>query len=543
MLVIVLVLSLLPGIAMTASAADVVTYNGNELSAFKNRTKEEIRSKYSAACEAGGSYRNGETSTYYQAQPSLAAPYSAGKLTADTHAAMTAMTNFYRWLVGVQPLKSGSYHTDSLQAGALVRNWEFAHRVSNSSKPADMDQALWNLGANADHNILAMGYTPRGAISGWLDEGYSLSGETWNTIGHRMSLLHSNVSELLFGYAGSITIGLVAQWENTQELPFNAYPAPGYMPLNALGAYSSAWSIELNPEILNVYDPAQVIVRVTDMITGASYDCTEANNKLSGGGTLVFVQPSPGPNSYLYQDGSKFKVEVFGLTDVSTGKAAQISYTTEMFDVTKDNAATPTDSKPGETEPGDTKPTDTWANPFKDVKKGAWYYDSVKFVCEREMMNGMAPDQFAPNASLTRAMLVTVLYRYENEPAISGGMPFSDVKSGWYYDAVRWAAANGIVNGTSPTTFNPNGKITREQMVAILYRYAKYKGVDVSAQASLKAFPDNGKVAGYAQSPFAWSVANNIINGDGGYLKPQGNATRAQVAAVLQRYILNVIEK
>ena len=177
------------------------------------------------------------------------------------------------------------------------------------------------------------------------------------------------------------------------------------------------------------------------------------------------------------------------------------------------------------------------------MNTSAWYHLPVDFVVSRNLMNGTGADTFDPNGQLTRAMLVTILYRYEGEPAVSGTVPFQDVSTkAYYYDAVRWAAANGIVKGTSATTYAPNQAITREQMVVILYRYAQMKKVDVSAQGKLDSFPDSAKVSGYAKEALAWAVSEGIINGDDGYLKPQGTATRAQVAAVLQRYIENVIE-
>ena len=142
---------------------------------------------------------------------------------------------------------------------------------------------------------------------------------------------------------------------------------------------------------------------------------------------------------------------------------------------------------------------------------------------------------------MTRAMLVTVLYRLEGEPAVSGRSGFSDVTFNSYYeDAVTWAADNGIVNGTSITTFSPNANVTREQMAAILYRYAQHKKYNTAASSGLNGFTDHASVSGYAAASLEWAVAEKLVNGSNGKLMPTGNATRAQVAAILHRFVENV---
>lgn len=182
--------------------------------------------------------------------------------------------------------------------------------------------------------------------------------------------------------------------------------------------------------------------------------------------------------------------------------------------------------------------------PFGDVKSADWFYNDVKYVYEKGMMAGTAADVFAPNATTTRAMIVTILYRLEGSPAVTGTSAFVDVPAGqWYTDAVNWAAANQIVNGTSATTFAPNDSITREQMAAILYRYAQYKGYDVTKKADLSGYSDNGQVSAYAKDALAWANAAKLINGvTNTTLAPQGNATRAQVSAILHRFCDGVVK-
>ena len=179
--------------------------------------------------------------------------------------------------------------------------------------------------------------------------------------------------------------------------------------------------------------------------------------------------------------------------------------------------------------------------PFTDVRESDWFYEDVAFAYENGLFAGTSDTTFSPNASMTRAMLVTVLYRLEGQPAVNGRSGFSDVQyNGYYEDAVTWAADNGIVNGTSTTMFSPNANVTREQMAAILYRYAQYKKYNTVASSGLNGFTDHASVSGYAAASLEWAVAEKLVNGSAGKLMPTGNATRAQVAAILHRFVENV---
>lgn len=202
----------------------------------------------------------------------------------------------------------------------------------------------------------------------------------------------------------------------------------------------------------------------------------------------------------------------------------------------------PDDGKPEPTEPEPTEPEP--AKPykdvadFKDVKTTAWYYEPVKFVAARGLMVGVAEDRFGPDTALTRAMMVQLLYAYEGSQPNDGRTKFRDVApDAWYAKAVCWAAANGIVSGTSDTTFDPNTPITREQMVAILQRYARFKGLEVESSGDLSRFPDHGQVSDWATESMNWAVDVKIIAGSGGKILPKGVATRAQVATVLKAFV------
>ena len=182
--------------------------------------------------------------------------------------------------------------------------------------------------------------------------------------------------------------------------------------------------------------------------------------------------------------------------------------------------------------------------PFVDVAEGDWFYDAVVYAYQNELMDGVGGNRFAPNSETTRAQLVTILYRLEGQPAVSGDLPFTDVETGtWYTDAILWAAQNNIVNGVSDTEFAPGDDLTRQQLVTILYRYAEAKGYDVSASADLSGYPDADQVQDYAQPAMAWAVAENIIQGmEDGTLKPAGNASRAQIATILMRFCEDVAQ-
>lgn len=180
---------------------------------------------------------------------------------------------------------------------------------------------------------------------------------------------------------------------------------------------------------------------------------------------------------------------------------------------------------------------------YEDVPEDAWYYEAVQYTSEHGLFQGITETKFGPHITMTRGMLVTVLYRLEGEPAVDGQtQPFTDVDAGRYYgDAITWAANSGVVNGVTDTRFAPEAAVTREQMVTVLYRYAGLEGADVTAKADLESFPDHDQVKPYARDAFSWAVGAGIIQGNsnGGVttLSPRNSATRAQVAAVLMRYL------
>ena len=193
-------------------------------------------------------------------------------------------------------------------------------------------------------------------------------------------------------------------------------------------------------------------------------------------------------------------------------------------------------------------PSTGFENPFTDVSESDWFFNDVKFVYQNGLMNGTSATTFSPEGTTSRGMIVTILWRMAGSPDMEDkiwGYPFADVDATAYYGtAVYWARLNGIAGGYDDATFGPNDPITREQMAAILYRYAQYKGYDVSAKADLNKFTDADEISNYALEALQWANAEGLINGKGdGVLDPKGQATRAEAAAILTRFCEQYAEK
>ena len=176
---------------------------------------------------------------------------------------------------------------------------------------------------------------------------------------------------------------------------------------------------------------------------------------------------------------------------------------------------------------------------FIDVSTSAWYYNDVQYVALKNIMAGMSKDTFGPELSLTRAQFVTILHRLAGAPKVNATESFKDVASGqWYTDAVIWAVDAGITSGYSKTVFGTNDSIQREQIAAMMYRYAKYKGLSTSETADLSKYKDASQVSSYAVTSMKWAVGTGLIQGrTNGTLDPKGSVTRAECAAIITRYM------
>lgn len=252
-------------------------------------------------------------------------------------------------------------------------------------------------------------------------------------------------------------------------------------------------------------------------VNAATNGAVAADKKTASKGTMVTVTASPSKGYVV--DAVKV-VDKDGKDVAVTGKDGKYVFTMPG------SAVTVTGTFKAET---------PVALPFTDVKSGNWFYPAVQYAYAQGLMTGTSATTFAPNGTMNRAMIVTVLYRLEKSPAVTGASKFTDVPAGqWYSDAVAWAAANKIVNGYDETTFGPMNAVTREQMAAILFRYEQVKGLEnVTLEENLNRFPDQNKISAYAIPALQWAVGQRIINGNAdGTLDPTGTATRAQVAQI-----------
>ena len=243
-------------------------------------------------------------------------------------------------------------------------------------------------------------------------------------------------------------------------------------------------------------------------------------------GSVVTIQDADGSTLYETTAADRMSGVIFSSDAVAEGETYTLLVDGETVETAEAVLGVSNDTGMGGQPSGGTG--------FRDVQADAWYADAVQYVVSEGLMNGTDAAAFSPDTSMSRAMLVTVLYRLSGEPAVSQDSGFADVAADAYYaDAVSWATEQGIVTGTSQTAFSPDESVTREQMAALLYRYAG----EPSAAGDLSAYADADSVSAYASDAMAWCVENGVLNGtDGSRLEPAASATRAEVAAVLQRF-------
>ena len=328
-------LMLSTGAVTTAGAAqnETVILDLDELPAFKGRTMEQIGEKYGEVSAAAPTYSDNDPSTWYSVAPSLENPYEPGVLTEDAHKAMLAMTNYFRWLSG-SPAYSGTLESSAdLQAGALVRNFDFNHFVSADKKPEDMSDELWEQGAHAYHNIIAWGYTPQGSVTGWMNEGYNTYFKSFDTVGHRHALISPYYAGISYGYSGHVGIGTTHYPQDSLGYdPYKvtlAFPSPGYFPNNLINPDESVWEVYLADKTLHAEENAAVTVTITNLDTGKVMERSAADNTVQNSDTVVlFVQPDDAEDTYT----DRYRVNIQGLKDAG-GKDAEIVYTVDFFDV------------------------------------------------------------------------------------------------------------------------------------------------------------------------------------------------------------------
>ena len=314
-------------------------------------------------------------------------------------------------------------------------------------------------------------------------------------------------------------------------------------------------------------------------LSGISPSCQslQVTLSLSGDGTTYTYLPDSGLNrNGIYttsrQEGSQVTIYITAkrgvLTESGSLELGTLSTTDgTLFTITGYSGLLMTDSAstelPGEDsgssgqQPGtgggsssggsggageDAGASETPSLPFADVAKDTWYTQAVEYVYEKGLMTGTAEDRFSPDMTTSRAMIVTMLYRLEGSPAVSGGTAFSDVAPNqWYAGAVAWASANGVISGYGNGSFGPEDTITREQLATIFCRYAAYKGAPGVTPAPLEGYTDAAQISPYATEAMSWAIGAGLITGTGDTtLSPTGFATRAQAAVILSRFCQNL---
>lgn len=316
------------------ASTDEITYNINDLEIFLDRSMQEIADKYSDARYIDPAYNDKDYTTWYDELPSVVYPYNAGRISNAAYSEMIAMTNFYRWLVGCDSVSKLNYDEDTLplQTGALVRNFSWQHIVIDSQKPADMSDEIWQKGAGCDHNILAKGYTPVGAVSAWISEGYDYELETWKSIGHRAILMNYKLTEIAYGYCDTVAIGKGNTSRRSMDLPFSAYPVPGYMPSNLVKPQNCAWSLQLNDDLFEFEDIEDVTINITNLSTGEKWTrCSNDETMIYSFNNIAFVQPGGFNDDDQYTD--SYQVEVTGIHDIKNDAPARLVYTVNFFDM------------------------------------------------------------------------------------------------------------------------------------------------------------------------------------------------------------------
>ena len=281
--------------------------------------------------------------------------------------------------------------------------------------------------------------------------------------------------------------------------------------------------------------------------SGSSGGGSTGGGSSSGGGGGGSSSSSSKPSASVSGSGGKVDVANDGTVTITPDEGYRI----DSITINGEEIQIPTDGKLTDLDKDDkvvvtfAKDTISVVGPFADVSVDAWYADAVQYVVDKGMMNGTSENSFSPDETTTRGMIVTMLYRLENEPAASASA-FNDVAAGsWYADAVAWAAEQGVVNGVSDTAFAPDTAITREQMAAILYRYAQLKGYDVSVgeDTNILSYTDAASISEYAIPAMQWACGAGLITGDTATtLNPLGNATRAEVATILMRFLEQLAE-
>ena len=461
------------------------------------------------------------SSSIYSKNPSWKSPYSAGSLKTGVVTDTLNRLNYYRWLVGVNEITVNTAKLERNQKGAVISkaNNEISHYPS---QPSDMNNEFYKeayAGCNAGYtqrdiysgNVSYGEKLPYKAIEGFVDDLNNIT--IGSKTGHRQSMLDPKATSISFGQCDIYTTASV-YYDPDKDISkekYYAYPSAGYFPKNEMkvGQY---WSIYFVENVTGT-------ITVTFTYKGKKYSAVGLTLE-SGSNALSFAMPEDlqkllgGANKTMPE--SEITVEINGLKDEDLNNVIY-KYTVRFFNVNT-------------------------ALPFSDVGDNDWHYSAVKYAYQNKIVSGTTDTTFSPDMKITRGMLVTMLYKMEGSPKVSGSSKFPDVQDSkmYYYKAVIWASTNKIVNGYSSGTnkgkFIPDNNITREELAAMLKNYCIYKKKYKATKADYSKFSDKSKISSWALSAMDWAIGNSVITGSNGKVNPLGTATRAEAVSMLYKY-------
>ena len=561
---------------------------------MSEQEKKHIEAANDFAEENGGSHFI--TEPQYKSIPLTAGQWSDMALQGSTD-----YINMARVGMGLTPLKLNEEITDCAQHKAALVVYNKAHDLESGHFPEQpdgvsdefYDKAQSYMNENLYHGDI------QASITNALNDGYGDPEEC----GHRYNLLDPTYTEWGVGAVGS---GISYGWQGVHKFASSgsynsvelvAWPSNGIFPLDMVYNGIGNWTAQFYKNY-KVSDKTEVTIKCLN--TGKTYEITNANKNNSGkflkavnSGLLSFRD-----DSIAYESGDVFEITLHNVTN-SSGNLTDYTYRSvfmsafqldekEVTNIKVD--ATSVEMGVGETkkinaiaEPTDasdklmkftssdekiakvrqdglitaigvgnttititcgdiTKKVQVSVNPFIDVKKSDWYYNAVEYTYQRGIISGATETEFRPSAKITRGMIVTILWRMEGSPKVTGVEDFTDVKGQYYYDAVRWAAKNGVVNGYGDGRFGPNANITREQLATILCNYAKYKKKNTNVTVDISKYKDWNKVSSYARASMQWAIKTGVVTGkeNGTKVDPQGTATRGEAACMIYNYCTKI---
>ena len=430
-----------------------------------------------------------------------------------------------------------------LNPSANMTRAEFAQILSNMAEKYIVSGGEYN--ENVDGNIFvsADGVTISGKISGNVIIGDGVKNVTFKDAEIGGDVIVRGTSTSLEGTTvnGNLVINSI---NGTPEISVDENSSVGGV--NAVSDYSSEKTFEnTTGKGKNVYSPKSDDENAENTDNAKTKDTPKSTTGGGGGGynppvtyyTLRFETgggsdiPSVRESYNTYIDLTKYVPTWRGHAFIGWYSERSLTNKVSGVYLTKDMtvyAGWRVDENPN-----------TGANPFTDVSEKDWFYGDVMFVYENGLMLGTSKTLFSPHGTVMRGMMATILWRMEGSPVPKGKNSFTDVEAGkWYADAITWTAENGIFAGYGKDKFGPDDPITREQLAAIFYRYADYKGYDLTVKGDLDKFKDADKITDYAKTAMQWAVGSGLVKGkSGNLLDPQGTATRAEIAAMLHRFI------